>query len=35
MEAEIAEEQSDNPQPATVAEPSSTVDQAFQSEITK
>ena len=35
MESEIAEEQSENPAPATVAEPSSTVDQAFQNEITK
>lgn len=35
MDAEIAEEQSENPGPATVAEPSSAVDQAFQTEITK
>ena len=35
MNAEIAEEQSDNPQPDTVAEPTRSVDQAFQNEITK
>ena len=35
MDAEIAEEQSESPGPATVAEPSSAVDQAFQAEITK
>jgi hypothetical protein len=35
MDVEIAEEQAENPLPETSAEPNSSVDQAFQSEITK